>query len=136
MSIANSTTEAKALLRIANYIRNQYRRKNIQSPVPIKSFHLSKETINLYKKSHKGMHVDHIVPGSWFDLRNESEISACFHFANLRLISACENLSRKDRLTSKEISEFDKIQRKILLTASQRPMHLLNLLPNNEQTED
>jgi hypothetical protein len=43
-------------------------------------------------------HIDHIIPCSAFDLRDEEQQAACFHFTNLRPMWAKENLRKRDSL--------------------------------------
>lgn len=47
-------------------------------------------------------HIDHIIPCSAFDLTDESQQRACFHFSNLQPLWAAENLSKSNRLPSGE----------------------------------
>jgi hypothetical protein len=43
-------------------------------------------------------HIDHIIPCSAFDLRDEEQQAACFHFTNLRPMWAKDNLAKRDSL--------------------------------------
>jgi hypothetical protein len=43
-------------------------------------------------------HIDHIIPCSAFDLRDEEQQAACFHFTNLRPMWAKDNLKKRDSL--------------------------------------
>ena len=45
-------------------------------------------------RSHKGWHIDHIVPICSFDLTNESQCKRCWHYTNLRPLWARENHSK------------------------------------------
>lgn len=42
------------------------------------------------------LHVDHIVPLSWFDLSNEDHLKVCSHWSNLQYLCAEDNLSKGD----------------------------------------
>lgn len=44
-----------------------------------------------------GWHIDHIKPCASFDLTNEDQAKACFHFTNLQPLWWFENLSKGDR---------------------------------------
>lgn len=47
-----------------------------------------------------GMHVDHIIPCSQFDLTDDNQQRACFNLANLQLLPAAVNLQKRARLPS------------------------------------
>jgi len=51
--------------------------------------------INTY--SGKDFHIDHIIPCSSFDLIKEEEQKKCFHWSNLQILKAEENLIKNDR---------------------------------------
>lgn len=42
--------------------------------------------------SGKDYHIDHIKPCSSFDLSKPEEQECCFHYSNLQILSAKENL--------------------------------------------
>ncbi|NEQ20917.1 MAG: hypothetical protein F6K28_17140, partial [Microcoleus sp. SIO2G3] len=68
-----------------------------------------------------GYHLDHIVPQSYFDMRNQEEIDACWHISNLRYLPARINEGRGNRLTLEEVKQFSEEQLQILKKASLRP---------------
>ncbi len=43
-------------------------------------------------------HIDHIKPCSSFNLEDEEEQSKCFHYTNLQILSAEENLEKSDKV--------------------------------------
>jgi hypothetical protein len=45
-------------------------------------------------------HIDHIVPCAEFDLSKPEQQRQCFHFSNLRPLSARENISKSDKVTT------------------------------------
>jgi hypothetical protein len=45
-----------------------------------------------------GIHIDHIVPCSWFDLSDPVEQKQCFHYTNLRPLWAWDNRSKSDKV--------------------------------------
>jgi hypothetical protein len=47
------------------------------------------------------MHVDHINPCSNFDLTKSEEQDKCFHYTNLQMLWAKENLSKSDKVLLK-----------------------------------
>jgi len=52
--------------------------------------------INSY--SGKDYHIDHIIPCASFDLSNPKEQQRCFHYSNLQILSAFDNLIKSDKL--------------------------------------
>jgi hypothetical protein len=51
--------------------------------------------INTY--SGKDYHIDHIKPCASFDLSKEEEQKKCFHWSNLQILAAQENLIKGDK---------------------------------------
>lgn len=45
-------------------------------------------------RSHKGWHIDHIIPICSFDLTDESQCKRCWHYTNFRPVWAHENHSK------------------------------------------
>lgn len=54
--------------------------------------------INNY--SGKEYHIDHIIPCSSFDLSTEEEQRKCFNWSNLQILTAKENLEKKDLINA------------------------------------
>lgn len=52
----------------------------------------------------KAWHIDHIIPCARFDLTNEQEVTACFHYTNLQPLGASDNMSKQDKLPA----DFDR----------------------------
>jgi hypothetical protein len=44
--------------------------------------------------------IDHIIPCSWFDQEKQEDLEICWHYMNLRPISALENNKRSNRPTN------------------------------------
>jgi hypothetical protein len=44
----------------------------------------------------KAWHIDHKIPCKAFNLSNETEIKACFHYRNLRPLWASDNIAKSD----------------------------------------
>lgn len=44
------------------------------------------------------IHIDHIVPCSYFDLSNEQQQLACFNYKNLQPLWASDNYSKRDKI--------------------------------------
>ena len=62
-------------------------------------------------------HIDHIIPCSAWDLTNDFELKACFHYTNLQPLVGPENQSKGDKYCEKEKKiHFDKIKNLILNT--------------------
>jgi len=49
-------------------------------------------------KDYSNAHIDHIVPCSSFDLSDEDQQRKCFHYTNLQLLPARENLAKSNRI--------------------------------------
>lgn len=68
-----------------------------------------------------GYHLDHIIPQTFFDFRNQAEIEACWHIDNLRYIPAYENIVKGHRLSLKDVESFSESQLSLLAQASRKP---------------
>jgi len=44
----------------------------------------------------KSLHIDHVIPFSWFDLENEDHVKVATHYTNLQYLSNEENKSKSD----------------------------------------
>lgn len=55
-----------------------------------------------------GWHIDHIIPCSYFDLKNEEEQWQCFHFRNLRPLWERENIIKSSLYLGKRFSHIEK----------------------------
>lgn len=51
----------------------------------------------------KEWHIDHLIPCNLFNLKDEKELKKCFHWSNLQPLNASINMSKKDKLTFKEL---------------------------------
>jgi len=49
-------------------------------------------------KDYTDAHIDHIIPCSSFDLSDEEQQRKCFHYTNLQLLPAHENLIKSNRV--------------------------------------
>lgn len=43
------------------------------------------------------LHIDHIIPLSWFDLSNEGHVKVSNHYLNLQYLNSEDNLEKKDK---------------------------------------
>jgi hypothetical protein len=59
------------------------------------------ENTKVEGKDYTNAHIDHIVPCSSFDLSDEEQQRRCFHYTNLRLLPAHENLVKSNKLCVK-----------------------------------
>lgn len=44
----------------------------------------------------RNLHIDHIIPLSWFDLDNEDHVKVCCHYLNLQYLPAKDNLHKNN----------------------------------------
>lgn len=51
----------------------------------------------------RSWHIDHIMPVVAFDLNDPRQVRRCFHFSNLRPLSARENLRKNSRITDPQL---------------------------------
>ena len=56
------------------------------------------ESTKVEGKDYTNAHIDHIVPCSSFDLSDEEQQRKCFHYTNLRLLPARENLVKSNKI--------------------------------------
>jgi len=49
-------------------------------------------------KDYTDAHIDHIIPCASFDLTDEEQQRKCFHYTNLQLLPAIENIKKSDKL--------------------------------------
>lgn len=47
-------------------------------------------------------HIDHIIPCAAFDLSDEFEQRACFHYSNLQPLWAYDNIGKSDKYDESE----------------------------------
>jgi hypothetical protein len=55
------------------------------------------ENTKVEGKDYTDVHIDHIVPCSSFDMSDEEQQRKCFHYTNLQLLPAHENLIKSNR---------------------------------------
>jgi hypothetical protein len=108
---------------VAGLIYIYLKQQEAQKPFSLTSFAM-KVASGIHKKlgvRPKGHHLDHIIPQSFFDFRNQDEIKACWDIENLRWLPALENVSKGNRLTLEDVEDFSASQLKLLARASRRP---------------
>jgi len=66
------------------------------------------------------IHVDHILPLSAFDLNDEEQQRAAFHYTNLRPMWALENKRKSDKIPGQHLFGFA-YAAKIVDAASAKP---------------
>lgn len=57
------------------------------------------ENTKVEGKDYSHAHIDHIIPCSSFDMTDEEQQKKCFHYTNLQLLPACENLAKSNTLS-------------------------------------
>jgi len=57
--------------------------------------------------SHKGWHIDHICPSSFYDFSDEKEILNCWSLRNLRPFWHNENISKSNKLDWTLVEQYD-----------------------------
>lgn len=53
-------------------------------------------------------HIDHKIPCAAFDLSNDLEMKACFHYKNLQALWARDNVIKKDKFNIEEKNDYIK----------------------------
>lgn len=120
----------KIKIRITSLIQIYLRKQAVEKQFSITTFagKVAKLVFEVLGVRPDGYHLDHIVPQSYFDFRNQEEVEACWHIANLRYLPARENEGRGNRLTLEEVREFSKEQLEILKKASLKPSKVIKYL--------
>ena len=75
-----------------------------------------------------GHHLDHIIPRSFFDHRNMTEIEACWDVANLQWLPARENAAKSNKLTIADAQKLTPYQKSLLAIASLKPKRLSKII--------
>ena len=52
-------------------------------------------------------HIDHVIPCKKFDLINKNQLELCFHWSNLQPLEPSLNMSKKDKISFKDIFLFE-----------------------------
>ncbi len=67
--------------------------------------HLQKSAIdngyldfNIEDYSGQDYHIDHIIPCASFDMSKEEQQRECFHYSNLQILTATENMKKGDKI--------------------------------------
>ncbi len=60
-------------------------------------------------------HIDHIIPCSSWNLKDEFENKCCWNYRNLQPLGSSENLSKKDKFDEKNKQKYIEVMRKILV---------------------
>lgn len=55
------------------------------------------------------IHIDHIIPCSYFDLSKEESQAACFHFSNTRPVWRSDNLKKSKRILSTDVYRLGEV---------------------------
>lgn len=63
-------------------------------------------------------HIDHVLPCNKFDLTKEVDRERCFNWANMQPMYATQNMTKKDKITKREILLHKKIVTKFLKTVT------------------
>jgi hypothetical protein len=44
------------------------------------------------------IHIDHIIPCDSFDIKNPEELKKCFHYTNLQMLWAVDNIKKGNKI--------------------------------------
>jgi hypothetical protein len=123
---------------------HSYLRRNIQSSKNNRTLSYVGCTIEFLKKwfeynfdehmswNNRGKywHIDHIKPCSSFDLTNQDDIYACYHWSNLRPCEKTQNIHKSNTIDEELIRQFDARSKQFLESISYNIQEkLYTLLP-------
>jgi hypothetical protein len=86
----------------------------------------SEEIASVLGQRPEGSHLDHVIPCSFFDFKEEGQVKLCWAIDNLRWMEASANISRGNRLTLEEAKSLTPEQLALLLQAKFAPKELLS----------
>ena len=84
----------------------------------------AEEILNVLGPRPEGHHLDHVIPCSFFDFRDEQQVKLCWSIENLRWLEAKANIIRSNRLTRDELNSLTDKQRVLLANARFAVIHL------------
>jgi len=118
----------KIASRVRGLLKVHLKRRSIEALPKSKTSWARSKAIEIFQvlgSIPDGHQLDHIVPVSFFDLRNQEEINACWSVHNLRYLPSLVNFLRKNNLTQAEIDVFSEAQMEIYKLASLKPFRYL-----------
>jgi hypothetical protein len=133
------TDEEKEIDRIGETVRKQIsqavrlRQLKVRFSKHAFAKKVAKEILKSMGSPPKGYHIDHIVPQSFFDLRNEVEMIACWSVCNLRYLPMIENSKRSNKLSIEDFALFSPALIEVLKIASRKPVFWDEVLSSNTQ---
>ena len=57
------------------------------------------------------IHIDHVIPCSYFNLLDEQELNICWNYRNMQPLWAKDNLAKNDSVDSKELPRLEEISK-------------------------
>jgi len=100
-----SSLRSRILIALKDNIKSKHTLELLGCSIDEFKIHLQQTAIsngykdfNINNYSGKEYHIDHIKPCVLFDLSKSEEQAICFHYSNMQILTAKENLQKSDKI--------------------------------------